>query len=397
MKRLSLTIFLFAVTLTGFAAEINFLDNPAWDTVLARAKKENKMIFLDAYATWCGPCKNMDAETYKDQAVAAYYNANFINVKYDMEKGEGKMLAQRFMVTAYPSLLFVDAAGLLLHKGLGFMESEDFVTLGKDAKSPNSQYYTLKKNALNLSAADFAKFSALAIGFQDEELDALAKSYLAKQPDILGNAGLIDLVMRSVSSLPDEKALAYFAKSKDKITAANKYTAEEFDDRLISLALMYSISDAVQTDPNNYDFDRIKKVLDQYVPTKSFFLLNYFKIQHLLEQEKIDEASATLALLFANTPAIVTLDQACNTMMSIGPVLLIAGKLDAALQKFDAIVVPAKDADKAYMKDFVKAIIYVKGKQMDQFKTIANDMLANPKVPQSVKDDLKAALEKVNQ
>ena len=73
-----LALSLLIITITTKAAEINFLDNPVWSTVLEKAKKEKKIIFFDAYATWCGPCKQMDAQTYKDQAVADFYNANFI-------------------------------------------------------------------------------------------------------------------------------------------------------------------------------------------------------------------------------------------------------------------------------------------------------------------------------
>ncbi len=87
MMKSFLAICFLMITVTVNAAEIKFLENPTWTTVLAQAKKENKMIFLDAYATWCGPCKQMDSEVYTNSAVANFYNANFINVKYDMEKG----------------------------------------------------------------------------------------------------------------------------------------------------------------------------------------------------------------------------------------------------------------------------------------------------------------------
>mgnify|MGYP006173249441 FL=1 len=119
MKRLLVACLLLMV-FSANAAEIKFLENPTWTTVLEQAKKENKIIFLDAYATWCGPCKQMDAETYTNQAVVDYYNANFINVKYDMEKGEGAMLADRYYVSAYPNLVFINPDGVMLHKGVGF-------------------------------------------------------------------------------------------------------------------------------------------------------------------------------------------------------------------------------------------------------------------------------------
>ena len=74
----------------------------SWQQVLAQARAEHKLVFLDAYTTWCGPCKMMTAKTFTDSAVAAYYNAQFINVKIDMEAGEGPMLAQRYEVHYFP-------------------------------------------------------------------------------------------------------------------------------------------------------------------------------------------------------------------------------------------------------------------------------------------------------
>ena len=50
-----------------------------WANTLAKAKAENKIVFVDAYTTWCGPCKKMDAETFPDKMVGDFYNKNFIN------------------------------------------------------------------------------------------------------------------------------------------------------------------------------------------------------------------------------------------------------------------------------------------------------------------------------
>ncbi len=52
-----------------------------WLSALEKAEQENKLIFLDAYTTWCGPCKMMDKQTFVDSAVGVLYNRQFINVK----------------------------------------------------------------------------------------------------------------------------------------------------------------------------------------------------------------------------------------------------------------------------------------------------------------------------
>ena len=83
---------------------------------LAAQQEEPKKIMIDVYTTWCGPCKWMAKNTFTDKAVGEYFNANFVNAKFDMEKGEGPELAQLYQVRAYPTLLFISAAGELVHR-----------------------------------------------------------------------------------------------------------------------------------------------------------------------------------------------------------------------------------------------------------------------------------------
>jgi thioredoxin-related protein len=116
-----------------------------WEEVLAKAKKENKLIFMDAYASWCGPCKWMARTAFKNDTVADFYNAQFINYKLDMEKGQGPELARKYKVNAYPNLLYIDANGELVHRSCGALASQEFIALGKDAKNPEKQFANVQK------------------------------------------------------------------------------------------------------------------------------------------------------------------------------------------------------------------------------------------------------------
>jgi thioredoxin 1 len=99
----------------------------SFNEALKEAKASNKLIFMDAYAEWCGPCKYMAANTFKDADVAKYFNQNFINLKVDMEKGEGPALASRFQVRAYPTLFFINGDGVVVRKVLGAQKSADLL------------------------------------------------------------------------------------------------------------------------------------------------------------------------------------------------------------------------------------------------------------------------------
>lgn len=102
-----------------------------WNEALKMAKKENKLIFLDVYATWCGPCKKLKSKTFSDKEVGAYYNSNFINVSADGENGEGITLSQKYGIQQYPSLLFIDASGEVKASTSGFHNTKEFIELGK--------------------------------------------------------------------------------------------------------------------------------------------------------------------------------------------------------------------------------------------------------------------------
>jgi thiol:disulfide interchange protein len=138
MKRLLFCVFiavLFSCSQVQ-AQGIRFSNAKTWSEVLAQAKQENKLVFLDAYTTWCGPCKYMQKDIFPKPSVGKFYNANFINVKMDMEKGEGPELARQFSLTAIPTLLFFDGDGNEVHRFVGALEAPAFIKLGKEAIDP---------------------------------------------------------------------------------------------------------------------------------------------------------------------------------------------------------------------------------------------------------------------
>jgi thiol:disulfide interchange protein len=106
----------------------------AWKDILKKAKAENKVIFLDAYASWCGPCKLLQKNVFTKKAVGDLYNTKFINVKMDMEKGEGPALSQVYPLEAYPTLLYIDGNGKVLKKVVGLQTPENLIAIGKSVK-----------------------------------------------------------------------------------------------------------------------------------------------------------------------------------------------------------------------------------------------------------------------
>lgn len=98
-----------------------------FDEALAAAKEEGKLVFVDCYTSWCGPCKNMTEKVFPQKEAGDYFNPRFVCVKYDMEKGEGLELAKRFDVHAYPTFVIVRADGTVQHKLVGGSDLKEFI------------------------------------------------------------------------------------------------------------------------------------------------------------------------------------------------------------------------------------------------------------------------------
>jgi thioredoxin-related protein len=135
---------------------ILFENGLTWDQTLAKAKAENKYIFLDCYTTWCAPCKRMEREVYPLQIVGEFFNEKFISVKLQMDRTtrDNAVIIRRYnladsikaqyLVDAYPTFLFFSSEGKAVHRVAGAFSAEEFINLGKDALDPNKQSYALE-------------------------------------------------------------------------------------------------------------------------------------------------------------------------------------------------------------------------------------------------------------
>ena len=141
MKRFLLTMTILMVVFGNMVAQdrsIRF-EEGSYQEALNKAKKENKLLFVDCYTSWCGPCKMLANEVFTNNEVADYFNANFVSLKVDCEKGEGPALREQFGVSSYPTLLFINGDGKIVNKILGASKQPHFLTKVKEGlNSENS-------------------------------------------------------------------------------------------------------------------------------------------------------------------------------------------------------------------------------------------------------------------
>ncbi|HSR39948.1 MAG TPA: thioredoxin family protein [Phnomibacter sp.] len=134
---------------------IRFEHGTTWQAVLAKAKRENKYIFVDAFTTWCGPCKAMAKNIFPQEEVGRFFNANFINLKVQLDTTvndniEVKLwykdahdIMVNYQVKVFPTYLFISPNGMLAHRAVGASDAATFIQKGKNALDPAKQYYTL--------------------------------------------------------------------------------------------------------------------------------------------------------------------------------------------------------------------------------------------------------------
>lgn len=148
MKFSILVFALFACAVSVRAEGIRFFEG-SWEEALAEAKRLDRIIFVDAYAVWCGPCKKMAADVFPDDKVGEFYNKNFVNLKLDMERGEGLKFREKYPVSAFPTLFYIDFTGEIVQQVRGAQQVEGFLELGKKALSQidrSQQYVTAYEN-----------------------------------------------------------------------------------------------------------------------------------------------------------------------------------------------------------------------------------------------------------
>ena len=138
-----LTLFTFAIALLGSFTikkdkqELKWLD---WNTGYLLAKKENKIILVDAYTDWCGWCKKMDKDTYTNQEIIKTLNKDFVVIKFNPEIAditydlEGKKLTGAELLmqlsqgksTGFPTTYFIQPNKRQIRLAAGYLDPTDF-------------------------------------------------------------------------------------------------------------------------------------------------------------------------------------------------------------------------------------------------------------------------------
>ena len=121
-------------------AQTNFRDITLTQA-LEQAKKEDKMVFVDCYTSWCAPCKYMADKMFPQEKLGKYMNERFVCMKINVERGEGVDIAAKYGVSAYPTFLILKTDGALIYKIVGGTETADeFIAKVEEGFGEKSAY-----------------------------------------------------------------------------------------------------------------------------------------------------------------------------------------------------------------------------------------------------------------
>lgn len=226
---------------------ITFYNDTVFGNVLQKAKVENKLIFIDCYAVWCGPCKFMSNNIFIDEEVGKFHNANFINLKYDMEQPYGIIIKKKYQVKGYPTYLYLDSNGEVIHRGIGSTpDAETFLELSRTATNSDKNFRAIcqKINQGDRTALTISEY--LNLNYRAANTDSLINDHF----NLTGynekfSPETWKLFQEHLNN-PESPAFDFFLKNRQKYV--DKFGKKTVDDKL-----MESFSAVYRSSPEKYE------------------------------------------------------------------------------------------------------------------------------------------------
>lgn len=222
MKRLPATLVAFIAAIAMMAQGMVFEpEGTTLEQASEKAKAENKLIFLDCYTTWCGPCKKMSRDVFPQEKVGAYMNPKFINIKIDMESEYGAPLAKKLQIQAYPTFVIFNASAQEIGRFLGGSEADEFIKkVDEKSKDNSSSDMQERWNSGDRDPQFLQEYlSSLTASYKNDEANLVAEAILEGKEETFANDSTLRMIfMRNINS-PFSKSFIYTAKNPATLKA----------------------------------------------------------------------------------------------------------------------------------------------------------------------------------
>ncbi|OFX39329.1 MAG: hypothetical protein A2X08_04195 [Bacteroidetes bacterium GWA2_32_17] len=271
IKTLLLVLIFAASTCFAQNKSINF-EAGSFAEIKAKAKKENKLIFIDAFTTWCGPCKWLAKNVFTNDTVAEYFNTKFINASIDMEKGEGIEIAKQYEVRCYPNLLFIDGDGNIVHRSAGALNVKKFIQFAENAQNPEKKFskykneYESKKNDTKFLYEYIYIISTTCLPYKDIVIDYFKTQ---KDEELAGRANWN--VIRDFTKDYESREFQYLLSNVE--TFNKTYTTDSVNTKIKNVLISSGNNIIYKKDMKDDDYKSYKKEISK---------LNYTNIDEVL-------------------------------------------------------------------------------------------------------------------
>lgn len=222
MKKITLTLTALIAAVAMMAQGMVFEpEGTTLEQASAKAKAENKLIFLDCFTQWCGPCKKMSRDVFPQEQVGAFMNPRYVNLKIDMESAYGAPLAKKLQIQAYPTFVIFNANAEEIGRFVGGCAAEDFIKNVEEKSKDNSSAELQKRWQNGDRDPEFLKtyLTTLNASYKGNEANDVAEAILDPQIETFASDSTLSMIfMRNITN-PFSKAFTYTAKHPEALKA----------------------------------------------------------------------------------------------------------------------------------------------------------------------------------
>jgi thioredoxin-related protein len=261
-------------------------DTTTWAALLAKAQQSNKLIFVAAYSLSCHNCEHMIQKVYPNDSVGLVFKDKYINAKIDVDNGEGISIAMQYGIRSYPSYLFINGHGELVHRAMGTMTTEKLMELGQNATNPDEQFYLLRNRFAqgDSSKAILKKLTLMAKHLSEFSLlDSVHMAYLATEKDWLTKDNM-EIILASVKTM-EQKTFTFLVQNQKAFIEA--YDTVKINNTIDEIVLNRLSMVSYNYEQRIFDLDKARDYGSNYLPkdllekSMSIFTVN----QHLRKHE----------------------------------------------------------------------------------------------------------------